>query len=49
MKEVKNYQIKCRITQSDKEKIIEYCQKHDINMSEFIRLACERMTREEEE
>lgn len=49
MKEVKNYQIKCRITQSDREKIIEYCQKHDINLSEFMRLACERMTREEEE
>lgn len=48
MKETKTYQVKCRLTPTDKNKITEYCEKHNMNMSEFIRIACERMYNQED-
>lgn len=43
MKENKDYQIKCRLTQKEKERVFEYCERHDITLSEFIRMACDRI------
>lgn len=43
MKETKDYQIKCRLTQKEKERVFEYCERHDITLSEFIRMACDRI------
>ena len=47
MKEVKDQFIKVRITKSEKEKIISYCEKHDTTVSELIRRALEVCYREE--
>lgn len=43
MKENKQENIKVRITPKEKEKIIEYCDKHDMSISEFIRMAVSRI------
>lgn len=43
MKENKDYQIKCRLTQTEKERIFDYCERHDMTLSEFIRMACDRI------
>ena len=43
MKENKDYQIKCRLTQTEKERIFEYCERHGISLSEFVRMACDRI------
>jgi hypothetical protein len=41
MKEIKDCQLKFRLTAEQKRRILEYCEKHDMNVSEFIRFACE--------
>lgn len=43
MKEVKDYQMKCRLTQTEKERVLEYCEKHNMSISDFVRYACERI------
>lgn len=47
MKENKDYQVKCRLTQKDKERILAYCEKHSMTVSEFIRYACEKIFNQE--
>jgi uncharacterized protein (DUF1778 family) len=47
MKENKDCQIKFRLTAEQKDKITEYCKKHDIKISEFIRSACEKIMDQE--
>lgn len=39
MFENKDIQLKFRVTPTEKEKIMEYCELHDLTISEFLRLA----------
>lgn len=39
MKEVKDIQIKVRITPTEKEKIMKYCETSDLTISQFLRMA----------
>ena len=43
MKEIKDWQMKCRLSQKEKEKVLEYCEQHDLTISEFVRLAVNRI------
>ena len=43
MKENKEYQIKARITKSEKERITAVCEKYKITISQFVRLAIEKI------
>ena len=43
MKENKQENIKVRITPKEKERIVEYCESHNITISEFIRMAVSRI------
>ena len=43
MKETKQENIKVRITPKEKERIVEYCEAHNITISEFIRIAVSRI------
>ena len=43
MKENKQENIKVRITTKEKERIVEYCEAHNITISEFIRIAVSRL------
>lgn len=47
MKENKDFQLKSRFTKSEKNAIVEYCQTHDLTISEFIRLACNELINRE--
>lgn len=47
MIENKTWQMKCRLTPTEKEKILEYCEKHNMTISEFVRFACERIFQED--
>lgn len=47
IKENKDWQMKCRLTQSQKEEILDYCKKHDMTISEFVRMACEKIFNQE--
>lgn len=50
MKEViRDKKIEFRLTAEEKEKIIAYAEKHDMNMSEVIRSLCEKIFYESEE
>lgn len=46
MKENKQENIKVRITPKEKERIVEYCEAHNLSISEFIRIAVSRMLNE---
>ena len=35
--------IKFRLTQADKERIVEYCIKHEMSISDFVRWACNKI------
>lgn len=39
MKENKSVQIKCRLTESQKDQLEKYCAAHDLTISEAMRLA----------
>ena len=41
-KEIKDCFIKVRITKSEREQIDAYCEKHDLTISELVRLALEK-------
>ena len=43
MKENKQENIKVRITPKEKERIVEYCELHNITISVFIRMAVSRI------
>ena len=43
MKENKQENIKVRITPKEKERIVEYCESHNITISEFIRMEVSRI------
>lgn len=43
MKENKDFQLKARFTARQKEEIMQYCEKHNISVSDFIRMACEEI------
>ena len=43
MKENRQENIKVRLTPTEKEKIVEYCEAHNISISEFIRIAVARI------
>ena len=48
MKQNKDSQLRIRLTADQKEQIKEYCAKHNITISEFIRITCERIFQKEE-
>lgn len=48
MKEVKDCQVKVRITTREKEQILKYCEKHNMTVSEFIRFACFKIFQKED-
>lgn len=39
--------IEFRMTPEEKQKIVEYCEKHHMTMSEFARMACEKIFNQE--
>lgn len=41
MKETKEFQLKVRVSKREKEKILAYCEKHDLSISDFLRLSIE--------
>lgn len=43
MKETKDKRIEFRLTAEEKEKIIAYAEKHNLNMSEVIRELCQKI------
>jgi hypothetical protein len=43
----KNIQIKVRITPIEKEKIDNYCEEHECTISDFLRVAANKLLREE--
>lgn len=50
MKEnIKDKKIEFRLTAEEKEKILEYAEKHDMTMSEVIRSLCEKIFYGQEE
>ena len=48
LKENKNYQIKVRLTATEKEAVNNYCEKHGMTVSEFLRAAIENKLFQEE-
>lgn len=48
MKENKEFQIKFRLTASQKEQIEKYCEANGLNVSQFLRLACEEILNKKE-
>jgi antitoxin component of RelBE/YafQ-DinJ toxin-antitoxin module len=46
-KETKNFQLKVRVTNSEKEEINNYCEEHNITISDFLRVAIGKMFKEE--
>lgn len=49
MKDLKDCQLKFRLTADLKEQIAQYSAKRDMNVSEYIRLALEKFIKEEEQ
>ena len=47
MKENKEVQIKFRLTANQKAQIEEYCAAHELNISQFMRLACAELLNKE--
>lgn len=47
-KNTKDWQMKCRFTQEEKDQILDYCAQHNINISEFVRIAVSRILNKEE-
>ena len=45
--EIKDWQMKCRLTQTEKERVLQYCEKHNMTISEFVRFACEKIFQED--
>ena len=48
MKEIKDVQIKVRITPTEKEQIMKYCEKYSISVSNFLRMGIEKILSQEE-
>ena len=46
MKDNKEFQLKARFTADQKQRILEYCEKHNMSVSDFIRFACEKIMEE---
>lgn len=46
-KEVKQFQLKVRVTNSEKEKICAYCEEHNLSISDFLRVAANKLLKEE--
>lgn len=42
-KDVKNLQLKFRVSEQEKEKILAYCEEHNFTISEFLRAATANM------
>ena len=46
-KENKDWQMKCRLTQTEKQRVLDYCEKHGMTISEFVRFACNKIFQED--
>lgn len=46
MKEIKEFQLKVRVTSSEKELIQQYCEEHNLTISDFLRVAANKMMKE---
>lgn len=47
MREIKEFQLKVRVTSSEKDKICEYCEAHKMTISDFLRVAANKILKEE--
>lgn len=47
MKENKEFQLKVRVTSSEKEKINVYCENHNLSISDFLRIAANKLLKED--
>lgn len=47
MKEIKQFQLKVRVTSSEKDKIQKYCEEHNLTISDFLRVAANKILKEE--
>lgn len=45
--EAMNSQMKFRLSAEMKEQIMEYCEKHNMSVSEFLRFACNKIFQQE--
>ncbi len=43
MKEIKDKKIEVRVTAAEKERIQKFCAEHDLKMSDFFRMASEKL------
>lgn len=43
MKEIKEVQIKVRVTPTEKKEIMEYCKLNELTVSQFLRMAIEEV------
>lgn len=41
--EIKTWQLKCRFTPAEKEKILKYCEEHNMSISDFVRFAVSKI------
>ena len=46
--EVKQFQLKVRVTNSEKEKIQQFCEEHNWTISDFLRVAANKLINQEE-
>lgn len=46
MKEIKDIQLKVRVTSREKEEIQEYCEAHKMTISDFLRVAANNLLKE---
>ena len=47
MKEIKQFQLKVRVTNSEKDEIQKYCEEHNLTISDFLRVAANKILKEE--
>lgn len=41
--EARTWQLKCRFTPTEKEKIFKYCEEHNITISDLVRISLEKV------
>ena len=46
--DIKSWQMKCRLTEADKQRVLDYCKEHNMTISEFVRFACETIFNQKE-
>lgn len=47
IEETKDFQLKMRVTKSEKEQILTYCENRNMTISDFLRVAANKLLKEE--